>query len=108
MQFANKASVCKYLVPEGYPDNPVPGGVLIPGPANEALCYYASVVRDEEHLVTQSSRTMAFVGIGDTLEEAERIAEEAASSVKGPVRHRRDIGTRSVLDKRISHMKEIR
>lgn len=108
VQFANKASVCKYLVPEGYPDNPVPGGVLIPGPANEALCYYASVVRDEEHLVTQSSRTMAFVGIGDTLEEAERIAEEAASSVKGPVRHRRDIGTRSVLDKRISHMKEIR
>ena len=57
---------------------------------------------------TQSSRTMAYVGIGDTLEEAERIAEEAASAVQGPVRHRSDIGTREVLEKRISHMKEIR
>ena len=51
---------------------------------------------------------MAYVGIGDTLEEAEKIAEEAASAVQGPVRHRSDIGTRAVLDKRISHMKEIR
>jgi phosphoribosylamine--glycine ligase len=66
------------------------------------------VIRDGEFLITQSSRTMAFVGIGDTLEEAEQIAEEAASAVSGPVRHRRDIGTRAVLEKRISHMKEIR
>lgn len=108
VQFAKKATVCKYLVPEGYPDNPVSGGKLTPGQENKALCYYASVVRDGEYLVTQSSRTMAFVGIGDTLEEAEKIAEEAASAVQGPVRHRSDIGTREVLDKRISHMKEIR
>jgi phosphoribosylamine--glycine ligase len=106
--FAKKATVCKYLVPEGYPENPVSGGKLIPGPDNKALCYYASVVREGEFLVTQSSRTMAYVGIGDTLEEAERIAEEAASAVQGPVRHRSDIGTREVLEKRISHMKEIR
>jgi len=106
--FANKATVCKYLVPEGYPDNPVSGGKLIARQNHRALCYYASVIRDGEFLITQSSRTMAFVGIGDTLEEAEQIAEEAASAVSGPVRHRRDIGTRAVLEKRISHMKEIR
>lgn len=108
VSFANKATVCKYLVPEGYPDNPVSGGKLIPGPDNEALCYYASVVRDGDFLVTQNSRTMAYVGIGGTLEEAEKIAEEAASAVQGPIRHRSDIGTREVLEKRISHMKEIR
>jgi len=108
VSFAKKATVCKYLVPEGYPENPVSGGKLIPGPDNKAICYYASVVREGEFLVTQSSRTMAYVGIGDTLEEAERIAEEAASAVQGPVRHRSDIGTREVLEKRISHMKEIR
>lgn len=106
--FANKATVCKYLVPDGYPDNPVSGGKLSARQNPRALCYYASVIRDGEFLITQSSRTMAFVGIGDTLEEAEQIAEEAASAVSGPVRHRRDIGTRAVLEKRISHMKEIR
>ena len=108
VHFAKKASVCKYLVPEGYPNAPISGGKLIIEPDNKALCYYASVVRDGEYLVTQSSRTMAYVGIGDTLDEAERIAEEAASAVVGPVRHRKDIGTRAVLDKRITHMKEIR
>ncbi len=106
--FAQKATVCKYLVPEGYPDTPVIGGKLVVGPANKALCYYASVIRDGPYFITQSSRTMAFVGIGDTLDEAEQIAEEAASAVQGPVRHRRDIGTKAVLEKRIAHMREIR
>lgn len=106
--FAPKATVCKYLVPEGYPDSPVSGGKLTVNSDTKALCYYASVIREKEHLITQSSRTMAFVGVGDTLEEAEKIAEEGSSSVTGPVRHRRDIGTKDVLDKRIRHMKEIR
>ncbi|NLV27646.1 MAG: phosphoribosylamine--glycine ligase [Methanomicrobiales archaeon] len=106
--FAEKATVCKYLVPEGYPDAPVTDGKLVTGPENSAICYYASVVKEGDHLITQSSRTMAYVGIGDSLQEAERIAEEAASAVIGPVRHRRDIGTQMVLEKRVQHMKEIR
>lgn len=108
VSFAKKATVCKYLVPEGYPDTPVSGGKLVLGPDNSALCYYASVVKEEGYLITQSSRTLAFVGIGDSLDEAERLAEEAASAVSGPVRHRKDIGTTEVLEKRILHMKEIR
>ncbi|PWR74914.1 phosphoribosylamine--glycine ligase [Methanospirillum stamsii] len=108
VSFAKKATVCKYLVPEGYPDTPVSGGKLVLGPDNTALCYYASVVKEGGYLITQSSRTLAFVGIGDSLDEAERLAEEAASAVSGPVRHRKDIGTTEVLEKRILHMKEIR
>jgi len=59
-------------------------------------------------LTTLSSRTLAFVGIGPTLEEAERITEQSASSVKGNVRYRRDIGTSALLNRRITHMKELR
>lgn len=108
LEFEQKATVCKYLVPEGYPDNPSSGQPIIEPTGSPALCYYASVVREGDHLVTLSSRTLAYVGIGDTLESAEKTAEEAASSVKGPVRHRRDIGTTRVLEKRIRHMKGIR
>ena len=73
-----------------------------------ALLYYANIEEKNGSLVTLTSRTLAFVGIGDTLEEAEIDAEEAASSVKGNVRYRRDIGTRKLLDQRIAHMKELR
>ena len=58
--------------------------------------------------MTQTSRTLAYVGTGETLEEAERNAEQAASRVGGSVRYRRDIGTRALLDRRIAHMKELR
>jgi len=108
VSFAPKATVCKYIVPEGYPDAPHAGETLTLGNTSPALLYYANVEEREGHLVTQSSRTLAFVGIGDTLEAAEQSAEKAASSVKGRVFYRRDIGTRGLLDRRIAHMKELR
>jgi phosphoribosylamine--glycine ligase len=105
--FERKATVCKYIVPEGYPEAPVTGAPLTIGDTGNALVYYANVTREEGRLVTQSSRTLAFVGTGDTLAEAESIAEAAAGAVDGRVRHRRDIGTDALLQKRIDHMKEI-
>jgi phosphoribosylamine--glycine ligase len=62
----------------------------------------------EGSLRTLTSRTLAFVGIGDTLEEAERVAEEAASASEGRVYHRRDIGTGQLLARRIAHMEALR
>jgi len=106
--FAPKATVCKYLVPEGYPDAPHAGETITLGKDSEALLYYANVEQNGGQLVTQSSRTLAYVGMGDTLEAAEQSAEKAASSVKGRVFYRRDIGTRALLDRRVAHMKELR
>nr|WP_319376288.1 phosphoribosylamine--glycine ligase [uncultured Methanoregula sp.] len=106
--FAPKATVCKYLVPEGYPDAPHAGETITLGKDSEALLYYANVEQKGGQLVTQSSRTLAYVGMGDTLEAAEQSAEKAASSVKGRVFYRRDIGTRALLDRRVAHMKELR
>jgi phosphoribosylamine--glycine ligase len=106
--FDNKATVCKYIVPEGYPDAPQSGKYIRKGESGTALLYYASVIADDDRLITQSSRTMAYVGIGDTLKQAEQIAETASAAVEGPVRHRRDVGTEEVLNKRIKHMQELR
>lgn len=108
VRFAKKATVCKYIVPEGYPESPVTHQQVTPGAYDPALLYYANVEEKDGTLYTQSSRTMAFVGLGDTLGEAEEIAECAASGVKGRVRHRRDVGTEALLKKRIDHMRELR
>ncbi len=108
VSFENAATVCKYIVPEGYPDAPNIGDQLIIENPGAALLYYANVDERDGQLFTQSSRTIAFVGIGQTLEEAEQKAEMAASTVKGRVRHRRDIGTTGLLSKRCNHMKELR
>lgn len=108
VQFSRKATVCKYLVPKGYPDSPRTGEPLMLGNHHQALLYYANVEENGGILYTQTSRTLAFVGVGDTLDMAEEVAEKAAKSVKGQVRHRSDIGTRALLEKRISHMKELR
>ncbi len=108
VKFARKATVCKYIVPEGYPDAPRTGEPVVLGDTPDTLLYYANVEESEGTLYTQSSRTLAFVGIGDTLDAAEHSAESAARSVKGRVRYRRDIGTAALLQKRISHMKELR
>lgn len=108
VRFVKKATVCKYLVPEGYPESPVTDQPVTAGTYDPALLYYANVEEKDGTLYTQSSRTIAFVGLGDTLSEAEEIAERAASGVKGKVRHRRDVGTEALLKKRIDHMRELR
>lgn len=105
--FTKKATVCKYLVPEGYPDKPVSGQPLTVGDYTGTLLYYANIEENDGSLVTLTSRTLAFVGMGSTLEEAEQYAENAAAAVRGRVRYRRDIGTRKLLDQRIAHMKEL-
>ena len=111
IKFQNKATVCKYIVPKGYPDSPVKNAKIeinsnqIP---KDARLYYASVDQREDGLYLSSSRAIGCLGIADNLEKAERIAEEAAKSVKGKVFHREDIGTKRLIEKRIRHIYEVR
>ena len=108
VRFSNRATVCKYLVPEGYPERPLTGEELKIAGKQEAILYYANVEEREGRLFTQTSRTLAFVGVAESLAAAEHIAEDAASSVGGRVRHRRDIGTARLLEQRVAHMQELR
>ena len=109
VRFENLATVCKYLVPLTYPESKQESGPVTFGDAGKALLYYANVdAREDGSVWTASSRTLAYVGKGATLEEAEGIAEQAASGIRGPVRYRKDIGTAALLARRISHMREVR
>ena len=108
VSFENKATVCKYIVPTGYPEKPRGGDVITPGPAENTVLYYANIALEDGVLKTLTSRAMAFVGVGDSLKEAERYAEAACKNVSGNVRYRSDIGTDALFAKRIAHMKELR
>lgn len=108
IKFKNAATVCKYIVPAGYPENPHAGDPITIGNHDGTMLYYANVIEENGVLTTQTSRTMAFVGVGKTLEEAEKRAEDACRNVSGNIRYRKDIGTKALFESRISHMQELR
>jgi phosphoribosylamine---glycine ligase len=113
VQMEKKSTVCKYVVPEGYGVKSMIGEPIIVDEKaiqyTGAKLFYASVNKKDNHIVTGSSRSLAVVGITDDLTNAEKMCEQALSFVKGDhifIRH--DIGTKKLLDKRITHMKQIR
>jgi phosphoribosylamine--glycine ligase len=105
-QFANQASVCKYIVPKGYPQKSQSGSIYfdITNPAYHC----ASIVVDEADYKLLGSRALACLGMADTVELAEQQAEQAASLVEGDVFYRQDIGRASLLQKRIDSMQALR
>lgn len=109
--FESKASVCKYLVPVNYPEGAESGEeIQVDEQAIERLgasIFYASVDTKNDHIVTTASRTVGVVGFGDTIDAAERLAEEATTCIKGPLRHRRDIGSASLIQRRIEHVRSL-
>ena len=111
LEFEKKATVCKYLVPEGYPVKPtVNSEIIIEKEAIAKLgakLYYASVSEKEGKIYTSTSRAIAVLGIADTLGEAEKIAEKGTTFIHGALFHRTDIGTQEVLERRIKNMDKI-
>lgn len=106
IRFAHKATVCKYLLPIGYPYDPTPGRIDISAVERQPdLRIYMGAV-DGDWLT--GSRALAVVGIADDLRAAEAIAERAAQQVCGPLYHRRDIGTPELIDSKIEHMRRLR
>ena len=112
VKFSDDFTVVKYLVPEGYPESPVENrevSIDVDGvKSTGADFYYASVYESEGKIYTTRSRAFAVVGKAVSLEEAERVAEKACSFFDGPVWHRRDIGTKELVERRVRHMKELR
>ena len=109
VQFAEQATVCKYAVPKGYPDNPIKGEPIdISNIENLERLFYASVDFKDGQLVEAGSRTVAVVGTANTISKAEKIAEKEISAVEGPLFHRNDIGTDELVQKRVQHMESLR
>jgi phosphoribosylamine--glycine ligase len=118
VSFSEKATVCKYAVPAGYPDSPkkdceivvdTPAKEKEIGPDADLIFYYSSVYEKENKIYTTGSRAIGVVGLGKSIDEAEKIAQRALETqVKGDIFYRKDIGTAALVQKRIDHMNEIR
>ena len=109
VSFSRRATVCKYAVPEGYPDSPVKGEPIdVSSVTDTSQLYYASVDMKDGTLIEAGSRTVAYVGIAESLVKAEAKAGAEISKVRGPLFHRTDIGTTELIQKRVEHMQTLR
>ncbi|MGL6297834.1 MAG: phosphoribosylglycinamide synthetase C domain-containing protein, partial [Methanobacteriaceae archaeon] len=112
VEFEDSASVCKYIVPDGYPETKFANEKIEVDEAAireiGAKCFYAAVSQKDDGVYTSSSRGLGIVGISDNLKEAEALAEKACEFVTGNLYHRKDVGTQEIIAKRISNMESIR
>ena len=109
VEFESKATVVKYVCPEGYPTAPVKNVKIEVAALPEGVkMYYGSVDGRDDGLYLLGSRAVAMVGIGSSLAEAEALAETACAAVTGPVFHRKDVGTAELIGKRVEAMKGLR
>ncbi|PSP96280.1 phosphoribosylamine--glycine ligase [Halobacteriales archaeon QS_5_70_17] len=117
LAFDARATVCKYAVPAGYPEDPEGGTRVTVDEESaaraaegdgDALLFYASVDDREDGVYTTTSRSFAVVGVAGTVSAAERIAEDALAGVGDGLRVRHDIGTADLVQRRIDHVEELR
>lgn len=107
--FAPQATVCKYAVPEGYPDAPVKDVAIdISAVKNKARLYLASVNAVGGTIYATGSRTAAYVGVADSIPAAEEISEKEVCGISGPLFHREDIGTERLIQHRVDDMRRLR
>ncbi len=110
--FKPLATVCKYVVPEGYGTKSLAGQELQVD--EEAIreggtvLYYASVDEREGGIFTTSSRSLAVVGVAKDLAAAEELAESSLKNVGGRVFMRHDIGKSWFVKKKVERMNAIR
>ena len=98
------------IVPDGYPDNPRMGDVvelpeILP---EDATLFLGAVDMGKDELLATGSRTLAAVGVAETITAAEEICESVVQQIPGKFFHRADIGTATLIAKRVEHMKAVR
>jgi phosphoribosylamine--glycine ligase len=112
VSFMKKATVCKYVVPKGYGIKPIVDRELMvdeKGVEKEnAQLFYASVNEKNGKIYTTSSRSLGVLGVADSIESAEVIAEKGLQHISGEIYVRHDIGKKEYIEKKVKRMKTIR
>ena len=118
LDFEKKATVVTYAVPLGYG-----GYASYSGPAKVDLSgteklkgkygdnlriYPGSMELRDGETHALKSRTVAVVGIAETLAESREISMEGIRRIDGPLRHREDIALTEHVDRSKKHLEEIR
>lgn len=104
ISFDRKATVLKYMVPKGYGTKSQPGTVEInrEGLGPDTRLYYAAVSGTLDRIEMTSSRSLALVGIADSIEEASDVVENNLSNFSGDYFIRHDIGSREMMARKRS------
>jgi phosphoribosylamine--glycine ligase len=97
VEFEEEATVCVYLVPDGYPENPQKGSeIQLNGELAPVELFYAAVYEEEGKVKTTGSRALALISKGETVEKARekvyQLLEKKA--VTGELFYRKDIALR--------------
>ncbi len=113
LYFEKQATVCKYIVPEGYPEKLYQNlEVDLDKEAIqkiEGLKYYYSCGLDNTgKLNVGTERGIAFVAKAPNIEEANEKVEKAISQVEGKFYYRKDIGTKDLVDSKIDNVNRLR
>lgn len=112
VSFSNNCTVVKYLVPEGYPtegkrDQPI--SIDKESLWNTGVkLYFGSVYEKDGMIYTTTSRTAALAAQAEKLEDAEKAAEDATKAITGPLWHRKDIGTKGLITRRMEHVRRLK
>ncbi len=90
-EFHSEATVCVYLVPEGYPTNPIRDQPLEIDEPEDIDIFYASVYQKNQKIYTTGSRSIALLGKGPNVPEARKKVYSNINKVSGKLRYRKDI-----------------
>jgi len=103
INFDNKATVLKYIVPPGYGIKPVETELKIKDNIenDNFKLYYSSVNGELLNVKTTKSRALALTGIADSIYEASDIVENNLKNITGNYYIRHDIGTRNMIENKI-------
>jgi phosphoribosylamine--glycine ligase len=89
--FSDEATVCVYLVPEGYPNALRKDSPIRIGDLRRSELFYASVYEDSGEVRTTGSRAVALLAKAGTVSEARLRVYSDVSRVEGELFFRRDI-----------------
>lgn len=113
VRFESLATVCKYVVPDGYGKEGGKAGIPVQADAaaiqaEGARLFWAAVHEEGGRVATTASRTCAVLAKAHTIAEAEQRVERALRHVKGEgLRVRHDIGTAPLLRQRVEHLQRL-
>jgi phosphoribosylamine--glycine ligase len=110
IKFLEKSTVCKYIVPNGYPTSPK-NNIPIKLNINElegTEIYFASVYKERDTLLLGGSRAIGVVGIDEDYEKAKEKCEKVLDNIEGEVFYRKDIGSKELLQNKMDMVKNFK
>jgi phosphoribosylamine--glycine ligase len=90
--FQEKATVCVYLVPNGYPNAPKKDRKVIINEPRKSELFFASVHEENGQVRTTGSRAIALLAKESSVSEAREKVYSDIPEIKGELFYRKDIG----------------